>query len=285
MAELDEIFEVEQPAEEKNETGKMTREEWQIKREQARIEAFELLETVTDKLFAPEALTAYLDVQSRFGRYSVSNAILIAEYKPDATRLADFGFWKEHEVNIKKGERAVTILEPREYERADGTKGVSYESKRVFDISQTTAEQRTRPPKPVNEKTLIKALTKTSPVPIRIDNSLPEGVGAIYAPETKSISIRQGMTKDEIFRALAPEIVKARADMGDRQTNGFEIAAAAYILCKRNNIDSPVVPDAKAFEGKEAKEVRAVLRTVRDETNNMSSVMEKALQPKDRDAR
>ena len=93
------------------------------------------------------------------------------------------------------------------------------------------------------------------------------------------------MTKDEIFRALAPEIVKARTDMGDRQTNGFGIAAAAYILCKRHGIESPVVPDAKAFEGKEANDVRAVLKTVCDEANNMSSVMEKVLQPKDRDAR
>lgn len=233
----------------------------------------------------PEALASYLDVQSRFDRYSVSNAILIAEQKPDATRLAEFGFWKEHDANIKKGERAVTILEPREYERADGSKGVSYEPKRVFDISQTTAEQRTRPQKPVNDKTLIKALTKTLPVPIQIDNNLPEGIGARYLPETKNISIRQGMTKDDIFRTLAPEIVKARADMGDRQTNGFEIAAAAYILCKWHGIESPVVPDAKAFEGKEAKDVRAVLKTVRDEANNMSSVMEKVLQPKDRDAR
>lgn len=285
MAELDDIFSAEQPAEKKTETGKMTREEWQIKREQARTEVFELLETATDKLSDPAALAAYLDVQSRFDRYSVSNAILISEQKPDATRLADFNFWKEHEANIKKGERAVTILEPREYAKTDGSKGVSYEPKKVFDISQTTAEQRSRPPKPVNDKTLIKALTKTSPVPIQIDNGLPEGIGAKYSPETKTISIRQGMTKDEIFRALTPEIVKARADMGDRQTSGFEISAAAYILCRRNNIDSPVLPDAKTFEGKEAKEIRGVLKTVRDEANNMSSVMEKVLQPKDRGER
>ena len=36
----------------------------------------------------------YLDVQARFDRYSVSNAILIAAQKPDATKLADFDTWK-----------------------------------------------------------------------------------------------------------------------------------------------------------------------------------------------
>lgn len=37
---------------------------------------------------------AYLDVQSRFDRYSVSNAILITAQCPEATKLADFDTWK-----------------------------------------------------------------------------------------------------------------------------------------------------------------------------------------------
>lgn len=42
------------------------------------------------KLTYDHAFQPYLDVQARFDRYSVSNAVLIAAQCPEATRLADF---------------------------------------------------------------------------------------------------------------------------------------------------------------------------------------------------
>jgi hypothetical protein len=52
------------------------------------------------------AFQKYLDVQSRFDRYSVANALLILAQKPDATRIADFDTWKEQGAFIrKKGNR------------------------------------------------------------------------------------------------------------------------------------------------------------------------------------
>ena len=286
MAELDGLFDGQQPAENDKPEGSVSgKEEWQIKREQARTEAFELLETATEKLSDPATLTSLLDVMSRFDRYSVSNAILITGQMPTASRLADFNFWKSHEVSIKKGERAVTILEPREYARPDGTKGVSYDPKRVFDISQTTAKKNPPQRKPVDEKKLVHALTKTSPVVMKIDNALPGGTNALFSPETKSISVRQGMTGEEIFRALSLEIAKARASMEGRPTDGFAVAAVAYVLCKRYDIPPVPLPETNPFEGKEPKETRAMLKDIRSEANNMSAVISKALETKNRDAR
>ena len=89
---------------------------------------------------------AYLDVQARFDLYSVSNAILIAAQCPEATKLADFDSWKADGVYVKRGQDAITILEPgKEYRKDDGSTGVSYNVKKVFDISQTRAEQRPAP--------------------------------------------------------------------------------------------------------------------------------------------
>lgn len=285
MAELDEILNEYRPDEDKGEGSGKLKEEWQIKREQSRTEAFDMLESATVKLSDPAALATYFDVQSRFDRYSVSNALLVAAQRPSATRLADFKFWQSHEASIKKGEHAITILEPREYTKPDGTKGISYDPKRVFDISQTTMEQKSRPAKPFDEKLLIKALTKTSPVKMLIDNDLPEGVNAKFSPESGTIGVRQGMTGSEIFRALSQEIIKARAAADDRPTGTFETAAVCYLLCRRHHIDPPALPDKTPFEGIEPKDVRAMLKGIRDEANNMSAVMSRTLSPKNRDAR
>ncbi|MBQ9879683.1 MAG: hypothetical protein IJM45_04525, partial [Clostridia bacterium] len=233
----------------------------------------------------PAALTTLLDVISRFDRYSVSNAILITEQMPTATRLADFDYWKSHEASIKKGEHGITIMEPREYAKADGSKGVSYEPKKVFDISQTTAEPKPVHKRDVDPKQLIKALTKTSPVEMRINNDLPEGTNALYSPDTKTISVRQGMTADEIFRALTPEIAKARAATQEVPSSEFHIIAVSYILCKRNDVSPPSLPKESPFAEMEPKAVRAALRELRTEANNMSAVIGKALETKSREAR
>lgn len=48
----------------------------------------------------------------------------------------------------KRGADAITILEPgKEYTREkDGSTGVFYDPKKVFDISQTNSRQRPPPP-------------------------------------------------------------------------------------------------------------------------------------------
>ena len=76
---------------------------------------------------------AYLDVQARFDLYSVSNAILIAAQCPEATKLADFDTWKADGVYVKRGQDAISILEPgKEYTRQkDGSTGVFCNVKKV----------------------------------------------------------------------------------------------------------------------------------------------------------
>lgn len=290
MTDLDEIFDVQEetPAAEAPEYEPYSKEEWLKHKDENRKEAFELLETATTELTEPGKLTQYLDVQSRFDRYSVSNALLIAHQKPEATRIADAKTWQKNGEYIKKGEKALTILGPgREYQRQDGTKGVNYDAKKVFDIAQTTAEAPERRVPQQDERKLIRALLKASPVTAEISNELPPDVNAVYVAQKKTIYVRQGLPGADIFRALSVEIAHARLDKdgATRDGNAFTAVCISYLLCKRNGIEPGQVPDTKAFEDKEPKEVRAVLKAVRDEANNMSAVMEKALTNRDREAR
>ena len=127
---------------------------------------------------------AYLDVQARFDLYSVSNAILIAAQCPEATKLADFDSWKASGVYVRRGEDAITIMEPgKEYQRDDGSVGVSYNVKKVFDISQTRVAQRPAPAVVRDERLLLKALMNNAPCRFAISNELPEGVNVAYHPQ------------------------------------------------------------------------------------------------------
>ena len=56
---------------------------------------------------------------------------------PQATQLKDFDDWGKDNVKITKGAKSISILEPVEYTRADGSPGISYNVKKVFDVTQT----------------------------------------------------------------------------------------------------------------------------------------------------
>ena len=134
---------------------------WAARKQQEREGVYAMIDShVHDMGVDGGVFQAYLDVQARFDLYSVSNAILVAAQKPDATKLADFDTWKSSGLYVKRGAEAITILEPgKEYTREqDGSKGVFYDPKKMFDISQTNSTQRAAPPVARDGRLLLKAL-------------------------------------------------------------------------------------------------------------------------------
>jgi hypothetical protein len=216
MSSFDDLFpqENEQPAPQSNQS--FDKEAWKQQKQEQREMVYSLIDDTAQTVAKDgTAFQKYLDVQSRFDRYSVANALLILAQKPDATRIADFDTWKEQGTYIRKKESGFYILEPGdEYQRDDGTVGISYNPKKMFDISQTGARKRETPTYP-DDRTRIKALMDHAPVPIRISDTLPEGANALYQPEVREIHIRKGMDASSIFRALSQELAHAQMDKGD----------------------------------------------------------------------
>lgn len=65
-------------------------------------------------------------------------------------------------MKIQKGAKSISILEPVEYAKKDGTTGISYNVKKVFDVSQTNGK---RPPAPTvnrDPKALITVMLDSS---------------------------------------------------------------------------------------------------------------------------
>ena len=196
MANYDDIFNASaQKGTEDKSFVSFNKEEWAAQKKQERERAFVMIDETAQRMANDGSLfQSYLDVQARFDRYSVGNAVLITAQKADATQLSDFRGWKNNGVFIKKGESGIILLEPgEEYTKEDGTVGVSYNSKKVFDISQTTAKAKDRPAMKRDERLLLKAIIHNAPCPIEISQKLPENINAVYRPDDKKIYVRPGL--------------------------------------------------------------------------------------------
>lgn len=196
MSEFDDLL---TPREGRNNTAfndqPFDKETWKQQKQEQRELVYGMIDSATEAVARDgTAFQKYLDVQSRFDRYSVSNALLILAQKPDATIVKDFDAWKEQGVFIRKKETGFYILEPgEEYQREDGSTGISYNPKKVFDVSQTGNSRKRETPTYPDERTRLKALMAHAPVPMHCSDTLPEGTNALYNPETREIQVRRGM--------------------------------------------------------------------------------------------
>ena len=272
---------------------------WAAKKQAERESVYAMIDShVHDMSVDGGVFQGYLDVQARFDLYSVSNAILIAAQCPEATKLADFDTWKASGVYVKRGQDAITILEPgKEYKKDDGSVGVSYNVKKVFDISQTRAAQRPAPATVRDERLLLKALMNNAPCRFAISNELPEGVNMAYHAESSVIYVRQGLDAPTIFRGVAQELARAHMDRGGIacESSDFTAYSVSYMLCKRNGVsvegfsfdrlpESYAMMDAKALRA-EVGVMRDVAGSITADMNRLFQAQEKAQKNRDGGAR
>lgn len=251
---------------------------------------YELSEQVTAQVATDSGVfQQYLDIQSRFDRYTANNALLIMAQRPDAQKLGDYGYWRDQNVYVKRMEKRnpVLIMEPgKEYEREDGSVGTYYNAKKLYDISQTNMREKEPVQEQTDERQLIRALLSNPPVNIIAadPDKMPEDKGALFEPEENCIYVRKGMDAEQIFRSLTPELVFAGFANGDqnydRDEDAFHAYCASYMLCKKYGIDTKGYDFSHApefFEGMEPQEVRAELTKARNAANDISSRMAKVL--------
>lgn len=281
MAEFDDILM--STAEPDNEEFDVS--EWSAKKQAEREQLYERIDLLTEQtLSSGEAFKKYLDLQSRFDRYSVSNALLILDQRPDATRIKDFDAWKADGFSVKKNENALTILtRGDEYTRKDGTTGSYYNPKKVFDISQTDAPAPVK--KSYDDRALVKAAVDASPVPVKISEELSGGVNAYYEPDDALILVRPGMDANEIVEALSREIVMSRfaAQAGsefDRSDYEFDARAAGYMVCRRFGVEARDADFSQAplvYDGSSAADARKLLTETKENASGIIQQMSRQL--------
>lgn len=219
----------------------------------------------------PEKFSAYLRIQARFDRYTVTNAILLLHQFPDAQKLKTFEGWKREGASVKRGEKSISILEPYSYTKADGSMGKGFRIKKLFDISQTDVRMS---PDPfltgVSSRSLLRALLEASPVESEAADTLDHGKDAVYDQKKQKIYIRRMLEPDDFFRAAAVSIAEARlAEQGGSSSQEeleSKAKAIAFMLCVKYGIDPERirVKMTGADDQMEIKDIKAELSEIRN---------------------
>ena len=162
-----------------------------------------------------------------------------------------------------------------------------YNAKKLYDISQTTMNDKSMEEVSYDERSLIRALVSNPPANIVVaePDQMPDNKGAYFEPEENCIYVRKGMDAQEIFQSLVPELVFAGYAEGnphyDRSEDAFHAYCATYMLSKKYGMDISQFDFTHApefFENMEPQEVRGELSKARDAANTISGRMTRVLE-------
>lgn len=287
MNSFDDIFE---PAPQSEEFDK---EAWAAQKKAERDEVYALADATAEEVCKDSGkFRDYLDVQANFRHYSATNALLILAFNKDARKLGDKDYWRDQGVYIKRQEfgRPIKIIESNgEYTRDDGSIGVSYNIKKVYDISQTTSRIKAQPPVSYDERALLNALIYKHPVPIQSVDDLPDDMEALYDHDQKAIFVCRGMGASDLFYEVAKALAHAELAMTSEDYSysnaDFKAHCVSYILCKEFGIEtdnlsfSPADFDIpKELSEAEPQEIRTELSEIRDTAYDISARMARSLE-------
>ena len=200
-----------------------------------------------------ERLQQFLDVMSRFHRYSWNNCVLIAVQMPEASFVAGFRRWLELGRHVRKGEKGIGILAPLAYRRnqdADNTDEQvetvirGFRVVHVFDVTQTEGKDLPEfagihgDPGELLQR--LEELTRSIGITLRIE---PLPMGTKGASCKGQIVIADGLPPAERFAVLAHELAHelVHDDQRRRETTRTvretEAEAVAYVVCRAFGLD------------------------------------------------
>lgn len=265
----------------------LSKEDFAEKKRAEKERVYNLIDdTALDVMSSPEKFKAYLDTQSRMDRYSAVNALLIYSQLPKATQLKDFDDWSKDNVKIFKGAKSISILEPVEYAKRDGTTGISYNVKRMFDVSQTNGRKTPAPSINRDPKEFITTMFDASPVEVQLVDELPyPNMGAFYNNEKQTLFVKKAVGDSVVVaQCVAQELAHAQlsinSDTYSRRNMGFQAVCIGYMICKKHGIDTQNfaierIPDE--YKNMNAKEVRAFLSKTRNAMSDIQSSISEQL--------
>ena len=260
---------------------RLSKEEYAEKKRAEKEKVYQMIDdTAKEIVNDPEKFKSFLDTQSQMDRYSAANALLIYSQCPQATQLKDFDDWGKDNVKITKGAKSISILEPVEYTRADGSNGVSYNVKKVFDVSMTNG--RKTPAVSVNRdpKSLITTMLDVSPVEVQSTDELPyPNMAAFYNNEKQVLYVKRDVGDSvAVAQCVAQELGHAQLSINgqsySRKDMGFQAVCIGYMLCKKYGVDTQnfaINRIPQELSTKKPREIRGELSKMRNAMSEIHS--------------
>lgn len=263
------------------ERPQLSPEEYVAKKKAEKDAVYQMIDdAATEIVNAPEKFRGYLDTQARMDRYSAANALLIYKQQPQATQLKEFRDWQEDGVKVSKGAKSLSILEPVEYAKKDGSTGIAYNVKKVFDVSQTNGRRPAAPTLDRDPRKLVAIMLDTAPIDVATVEELPSpNMGAFYRNEDQTLYVKHDIGDSvALCQCVAQELGHAQLAMSceaySRREMGFSAVCVGYMLCRKFGVDTRSfaienIPDG--LKNKEPKGIRAELSKTRSAMNEIGS--------------
>lgn len=263
------------------ERPQLSPEEYVAKKKAEKDAVYQMIDdAATEIVNAPEKFRGYLDTQARMDRYSAANALLIYKQQPQATQLKEFRDWQEGGVKVSKGAKSLSILEPVEYAKKDGSTGIAYNVKKVFDVSQTNGRRPAAPTLDRDPRKLVAVMLDTAPIDVATVEELPSpNMGAFYRNEDQTLYVKRDIGDSvALCQCVAQELGHAQLAMSceaySRREMGFSAVCVGYMLCRKFGVDTKSfaiedIPDG--LKNKEPKGIRAELSKTRSAMNEIGS--------------
>ena len=192
-------------------------------------------ETIINLQNGSISFDSYLEVQSKFYKYSLANIMLILDQKPKAICLKDSLAWRRESVKVSKFAKPINILEPKFDE--DG-KIVDYKIKDMYDISQTNVRKRN---KKYDDRMILKAFLHNNIAEIKgVDEFDDLNIIAQHkiSDEKNIIYLKRGLDYKDIFIALSSEFASIElADDSDKEMYDFKKKIISYLICRSHDIN------------------------------------------------
>lgn len=203
-----------------------------------------------------ETLTRYLNMMSRFHRYSFNNILLIARQCPDAVYVAGFHTWRKLGRCVRKGEQGIGIFAPMAYRRKEDAKRsvdepedsvalAGFRVVHVFDVSQTDGddlpELTTVQGNPGNQLPRLERVIRESGIEIEYGNP---GYGAHGVSTDGKIIVEPDLPPAQTFSILVHEFSHelmhqktGRRKELSRAARETEAEAVAHVVCMACGLD------------------------------------------------
>ena len=246
------------------------KEEWKKKKQEQLQNAYNMIEEATEELKNDSSFfKSYLDVQSRFDKYTVRNALLLTKQLPNATQLKDYNGWKEAKVNFKtRYPKRVVILEPGEaYTNKEGKKVTPIYSKEVIDVSETNLKPNSRT---YDKKLILQSLLHNAPADIKAVDSLEDGKMCNWDKDNNVIYVCRSEDYNLVISSVAKELANINLYENTNNYDQVQAECISYMICKKYGIDVDLENIDKLslrFSNMESKDIK-------DELSNMKNVFE-----------
>lgn len=212
-----------------------SKESWQERQAKDRQIAYDTMEEMTTKIQNDGKLfQKYLDIQSKFEKYSVGNCLIILKNNPNVTQFRDKKTWENLGLSLLPNAKAITILEPYKSEKNEV---IYYNPKKVYDISQTNAKAKHE--RLYNNNEILQGFVHNCYAEIEIVDTLPDGTsGSFYDKEKNVLYACRGIDETLSLQTISQEI--ANVEMRTEEEGNlkdFKSYCISYMLCRRYGVD------------------------------------------------